>query len=65
VLDAPTLVRGILVARGAHHPLMPMGIPGAIGRAYRAGDNLSRGPVVRGIHTWEDYLSRRVVTTPA
>ncbi|MFC8074555.1 hypothetical protein ACFUN8_03330 [Streptomyces sp. NPDC057307] len=35
------LSRGYLRARGKRRPTMPVRVPGKIGRAYRAGDNLT------------------------
>lgn len=53
------LVRSYLTAVGKRRLVVPLRLPGAIGRAYRAGDNLS--PVTEtGTRTWEDFLAARV-----
>jgi len=42
------------------HRLLPIGLPGAVGRAYRDGDNLADGTAMRGRSTWEEFLARQV-----
>ncbi|GAA4354837.1 SDR family oxidoreductase [Microbacterium rhizosphaerae] len=59
ILDAPTLLRGIAAVRGVRRPFVPMRVPGAVGRAYRAGDNLAGDGVLRGRVTWAEYLEGR------
>jgi uncharacterized protein YbjT (DUF2867 family) len=59
VLAAATLLRGILTSRGVRRPLMPIPVPGAVGRAYRDGDNLARTGSARGTRTWGEYLLQR------
>ncbi|MHA7984771.1 SDR family oxidoreductase [Rathayibacter sp. CAU 1779] len=44
---------------GRSHPGLPVRIPGAIGRAYRAGDNLAGDDVQRGRRTWHEFLNAR------
>ncbi|MFC4905862.1 SDR family oxidoreductase [Actinomadura gamaensis] len=53
----PDLVRGYLAAAGKRRPLLPVPMPGKVGRAYRDGLNLAREGAVRGTRTWEDYLA--------
>ncbi len=53
------LVRSYLTAVGKRRLVVPLRLPGAIGRAYRAGDNLSSATPT-GTGTWEAFLSRRV-----
>lgn len=53
------LVRGYLRASGKRRLLLPVGVPGKIGRAYRAGDNLSLDAVTAG-RSWEEFLAERV-----
>jgi uncharacterized protein YbjT (DUF2867 family) len=60
VLDAPALLRAIADARGAKRAFVPMGMPGAVGRAYRAGDNLAGPGVLRTGMTWAEYVRERV-----
>lgn len=38
----------------------PVRIPGAIGRAYRAGDNLAGTDARRGSRTWRSFLAERL-----
>jgi uncharacterized protein YbjT (DUF2867 family) len=38
---------------------IPVRIPGAIGRAYRSGDNLAGPTAQRGDRTWRDFLRER------
>lgn len=52
------LVRDYLHATGKHRAIMPIGLPGKVGRAYRAGDNLALDAQV-GRRTWEDFLAER------
>lgn len=59
VLDAPRLLRAIAHARGVRRRFLPMRVPGSVGRAYRAGDNLAGPDVMRAGCTWEEYLQLR------
>jgi uncharacterized protein YbjT (DUF2867 family) len=54
------LARGYLRAAGKRRPMVPVRIPGRIGRAYRAGDNLSLDGATIGRHTWEEFLAERL-----
>jgi uncharacterized protein YbjT (DUF2867 family) len=54
------LVRGYLQARGKRRLMMPVRMPGKAGRAYRAGENLSREGAFVGQRTWEDFLAERL-----
>lgn len=38
-------------------PGLPMRIPGKIGRAYRAGDNLAGDDALQGSRTWREFLA--------
>jgi uncharacterized protein YbjT (DUF2867 family) len=53
------LVRDYLRACGKHRLILPIGLPGKAGRAYRDGVNLSHDQPV-GERTWEDFLAERV-----
>lgn len=53
------LVRSYLAATGRRRPIMPVRLPGKVGRAYRAGENLSLG-AEQGKRTWQDFLAERV-----
>ena len=65
VIDAPTLLREIAAAKGLRRSLLPMRVPGAIGRAYRDGVNLAGPSAVRGSRTWAEYLQGRVAVPAA
>lgn len=55
------LIRTYLKARGARRLLVPVPMPGKVGRAYRAGENLCLdGTATLGERTWEDFLAERV-----
>ncbi|MEU4442521.1 NAD(P)H-binding protein [Actinosynnema sp. NPDC050801] len=56
------LVRGYLGVRGKRRVTLPVRMPGQAGRAYRAGENLSREGATLGRRTWEDFLAERVLT---
>jgi uncharacterized protein YbjT (DUF2867 family) len=56
VYEMATLVRGYLGARGRHRPILPVRIPGAAARAFRAGANLAPDRAV-GRRTWEEFLA--------
>ena len=60
VLTIPDLVRDYLRARGKRRPFLPLPLPGAAGKAYRAGQNLSLDGADVGERTWSDFLSERV-----
>jgi uncharacterized protein YbjT (DUF2867 family) len=54
------LIRGYLQATGRRRLFLPIRIPGKVGRAYRAGDNLSLAGADHGKRTWEDFLAERL-----
>lgn len=54
------LSRGYLRACGKGRLMMPVRMPGAAGRAYRAGENLTLEGAAVGRRTWEDFLAERV-----
>lgn len=41
----------------ARGPVLPLRIPGAVGRAYRAGENLAADTADRGVRTWRDFVA--------
>ncbi|WP_285114065.1 NAD(P)H-binding protein [Leifsonia sp. fls2-241-R2A-40a] len=53
VLDLVELVRRY---SGRRRPTLPVRLPGAVGRAYRAGDNLADASAQRGVRTWDEFL---------
>lgn len=46
---------------GRHRRGLPVRIPGAVGRAYRAGENLAATNAQRGERTWREFLQRQAV----
>ncbi|NUT33134.1 MAG: SDR family oxidoreductase [Hamadaea sp.] len=60
VFDLADLLRGYLRATGRRRPLLPLGLPGAAGRAYKNGENLAGRGADRGARTWEAFLAERV-----
>ena len=52
------LIRGYLQASGKHRLTFPVRLPGAVGRTYRAADNLNLA-ADRGARTWEAYLAEK------
>lgn len=64
VLDVRQLADALVDARGGRRRSgLPIRIPGAVGRAYRAGANLADGPQ-RGGRSWREFL-RETVAQPA
>jgi uncharacterized protein YbjT (DUF2867 family) len=61
VLDVPQLVATFTEATGARRRRgrLPVRLPGAVGRAYRAGENLAGEGAQRGIRTWSEFLTER------
>ena len=60
VYEMATLVRGYLRARGRHRPILPVRVPGAAARAFRAGANLAPDRAV-GRRTWEEFLADQLL----
>jgi uncharacterized protein YbjT (DUF2867 family) len=54
------LVGGYLRISGRHRLTMPVRLPGKVGRAYRAGENLTLDNATVGKRTWEDFLAERL-----
>jgi uncharacterized protein YbjT (DUF2867 family) len=63
VQEVADLVRAFDAARGRTRRLMPLRIPGAVGRAYRAGDNLADETAVRAGATWVEFLGERTAVS--
>lgn len=67
VLDVAELVDVLRAAAGGRaRRRLPVRLPGAVGRAYRAGDNLASTGADRGHGTWQQFLEAqaRAVRTP-
>lgn len=59
VREIADMTRAYDMASGRGRRLLPIRIPGAVGRAYRAGDNLSGDAAARGRQSWEEFLAAR------
>ncbi|MHA7278248.1 hypothetical protein ACX80H_00655 [Arthrobacter sp. MDT2-2] len=59
VLDIVQLLAGYSDFFGHRHPKLPIRIPGAIGRAYRAGANLAGPGAQRGVRSWVEFLAEQ------
>ncbi len=60
VLDVRRLVATFREAMGARPRRgLPIRLPGAVGRAYRAGDNLASAGAERGARTWRSFVAER------
>jgi uncharacterized protein YbjT (DUF2867 family) len=57
VLDVPQLLATYWDFHSRRHPKLPVRLPGAIGRAYRAGDNLAGPGAQRGVCSWAEFLA--------
>lgn len=57
VLDIRQLADAYTDAARRRRRGLPVHIPGAVGRAYRAGDNLASGDAQRGTGTWSQFLA--------
>ena len=67
VLDVAELVDALRAVRGERtRRRVPVRLPGAVGRAYRAGDNLAAAGADRGHGTWRQFLEAQagLVRTP-
>ncbi|GAB7180581.1 hypothetical protein ATKI12_0412 [Kitasatospora sp. Ki12] len=60
VYEMGELTRRYLEARGRSRRQLPVRVPGKVGRAYRAGDNLTLTGAEHGRRTWEEYLAERL-----
>ncbi|RBQ21871.1 NmrA family transcriptional regulator [Spongiactinospora rosea] len=54
------LARMYLRARGRRRALVPVPMPGRIGRLYREGANLTLSGADLGTRTWEDFLAEQL-----
>jgi uncharacterized protein YbjT (DUF2867 family) len=57
------LVTGYLHVRGKRRPMVPVRMPGNVGRAYRAGDNLNLTTATHGERTWQQFMTERLPAT--
>jgi uncharacterized protein YbjT (DUF2867 family) len=60
------MARRVVRARGGHKVVLPVPIPGAVGKAMAGGDLLPRGEHTRGARTFDQYLAavRAARSTP-
>ncbi|WP_433665596.1 SDR family oxidoreductase [Nocardia sp. CA-128927] len=54
------LVRDYLRASGKLRPLLPVRMPGKVGKLYRAGANLTFDGTQLGKRTWEKFLAEQL-----
>ncbi|MFE9323822.1 SDR family oxidoreductase [Nocardia sp. NPDC052278] len=54
------LIRGYLKAEGKRRLFLPVPVPGKVGRAYRAKENLTLDGATVGKLTWENFLAEQV-----
>jgi uncharacterized protein YbjT (DUF2867 family) len=54
------LTRGYLRASGKRRPMLPVRVPGKMGKAYRSGANLTLDGAIVGRRTWEDFLAEKL-----
>jgi uncharacterized protein YbjT (DUF2867 family) len=64
VLDIPELLATYTDSHGRRRPQLPVRLPGAIGRAYRAGENLSGPGAQRMMFTWAEFLAEHSARRP-
>ncbi|MEU3986147.1 NAD(P)H-binding protein [Streptomyces sp. NPDC026672] len=57
-LQMVDMVRGLARARGLRRPVLPIRLPGAVGRAVAGGALLPSGPVEEGGETYDTWLTR-------
>lgn len=50
------LIKSYLDKQGKRRPMLPVRMPGKVGRAYRAGANLTLDGATLGRRTWEEFL---------
>ncbi|WP_431278182.1 SDR family oxidoreductase [Leifsonia poae] len=65
VLDVAELVTAYTAFHGKRRPRVPVRLPGAVGRAYRAGDNLADASALRGQRGWPEFLAEQAASTQA
>ena len=67
VFDVPALVGAYRRAHGARprRLSLPVRLPGAVGRAYRAGENLAGPGARRGGGTWAEFLAAAATSAAA
>jgi len=57
-LDMPEMVRRLLRARGSRRVVLPVRLPGEVGRQFAGGGLLPAGPGPRGTETFEEWIER-------
>ncbi|NUR32266.1 MAG: NAD(P)H-binding protein [Catenulispora sp.] len=60
VITMGDLTKSYLKATGKHRVFLPVHIPGKMGKAYRAADNLTLEGALVGKGTWADFLASHV-----
>jgi uncharacterized protein YbjT (DUF2867 family) len=64
VLDIPQLLAIYWNFFGRRSPKLPIRLPGAVGRAYRAGENLAGPEAQRGVRNWAEFLAEQSAAAP-
>jgi uncharacterized protein YbjT (DUF2867 family) len=59
VLNVAELLATFTEFHGKRRPRINVRIPGAVGRAYRSGDNLADGSAQRGHRGWAEFLAEQ------
>lgn len=62
VLQVDEILPPLFALRGRGRPLWRLRMPGAVGRAYRAGDNLAGANARHGKETWKQHLAESVTS---
>ncbi|MEJ3403435.1 SDR family oxidoreductase [Rathayibacter sp. YIM 133350] len=65
VLGIGELVTTYDALRGRRRPRLALRMPGAVGRAYRAGENLAAPSAMRGERGWAQFLAEAPAATEA
>lgn len=60
VMDVKALIDTYTTFHGRAKRAFSVGLPGAVGRAYRAGENLADPPALRGSRSWAQFLAEQV-----
>jgi uncharacterized protein YbjT (DUF2867 family) len=62
VLDVRQILDALVAAGWGRRPRLRVRIPGKVGRAYRAGDNLADGDAERGGRRWAEFVAHSAGT---
>lgn len=65
IVDVRELARTWRAIRGRRAPIVPIWLPGEVGRAWREGANTDTDPAFRGTTRFAEWLSRRAAESSA